>query len=104
MAYVTSLRTQLTLVLLIAAALASGCASAPVQEMSNARQAIRAAENAGAATAAPAELEEAKALLVRAEEHLERRDFKAARMEAKEARNRALQALRTAKEQRREPE
>lgn len=104
MAYVTSLRTRLTLVLVLAAALAGGCAGAPVQEMSNARQAIRAAENAGAAAAAPAELEQAKALLVRAEQHLELREFRAARIDAEEARNRALQALRTAKEQRREPE
>ena len=31
----------------------AGCAGAPVQEMSNARQAVKAAERAGAATVAP---------------------------------------------------
>ena len=52
-----------TLPLLLAALLAgvtlSGCAGAPLQEMSDARQAVRAAERAGAAKHAPEPLAEA---------------------------------------------
>ena len=47
----------------------TGCAGAPVQEMSNARQAVRAAEKAGAVTLAPALMAEARQAL-RAESHL----------------------------------
>ena len=49
---VSMLPLLLAVVLLFGAVMA-GCAGAPVQEMSNARQAVRAAERAGAATAAP---------------------------------------------------
>ncbi len=50
----------------------TGCATAPpVQEMSDARQAIAAAREAGAAELAPAELSQAEALLDGAEEYLE---------------------------------
>jgi hypothetical protein len=72
---------------------ASGCASAPVQEMSDARQAIRAARDAGAAQKAPQELDQARALLASAERHLEDREFRAAREDAVAARNRAIDAM-----------
>jgi hypothetical protein len=70
------------------------CAGAPVQEMSNARQAIKAARDAtGHSTAAPASLTEAEALLIRAEGNLQRRAYKAARRDAIAARGKAAEAL-----------
>jgi hypothetical protein len=82
--------------LLIAALLActgAGCAGAPVQEMSDARQAIRAARDAGAAQVAPTKLDEARTYLSSAEGHLERREFRAARRDAVAARRSAVEAL-----------
>ncbi len=81
----------LALALLFGAVL-GGCAGAPVQEMSNARQAVRAAEHAGAAVAAPAILGEAKQLLKSAESHLRRGDYRTARDEAELARTKAVEA------------
>ncbi len=81
----------LALALLFGAVL-GGCAGAPVQEMSNARQAVRAAEHAGAAVAAPAILDEAKQLLKSAESHLRRGDYRTARDEAELARTKAVEA------------
>jgi hypothetical protein len=75
----------------------AACAGAPVQEMSNARQAIRAARDAGAEKAAPQKLSEAEALLIRAEDSLERRAFSEARRNAKAARAKAAEALGAAK-------
>ena len=74
------------------------CTAAPVQEMSDARQAIVAAEQAGAGERAPAELAQAKALLDSAEDKLERKFFTGARRDAEAARERALRALRLARE------
>ena len=88
-------RARLPLLLLFAllsGAMLSGCAGAPVQEMSNARQAIRAAERAGASTAAPQALDDAKQLLKSAESHLRRGDYRTARDEADQARTRAVEA------------
>ena len=81
----------LALALLFGAVL-GGCAGAPVQEMSNARQAVRAAEHAGAAAAAPAILDESKQLLKSAESHLRRGDYRTARDEAELARTKAVEA------------
>jgi cellobiose-specific phosphotransferase system component IIA len=69
------------------------CAGAPVQEMSNARQAIKAARDAGADKAAPDKLTEAEALLERAEQNLQKRDYSEARRDALAARSKASQAL-----------
>jgi hypothetical protein len=81
-------------VILAAAALAlAACAGAPVQEMSNARQAIRAARDAGAERTAPQKLNEAEALLNRAEDSLERRAYREARRNAIAARDKAAEAL-----------
>jgi hypothetical protein len=74
-----------------------GCAGAPVQEMSNARQAIKAAREAGGEVAAPQSLIEAEALLNRAEDSLQKRAFKAARRDAIAARGKAAEALSTAR-------
>jgi hypothetical protein len=81
--------------------LGAGCASAPVQEMSDARQAIRAAQDAGAATLAPAPLAEAQQALNRAEGLIDKRFFRAARRNAEQAHEKAVSALeqaRTAKQ------
>jgi hypothetical protein len=87
--------------LALAAALASavlvGCASAPVQEMSDARQAIRAAQDAGAANSAAKPLSEAQMALNRAESQLNKRFFRAARRSAEEAHTRAVEALQQAR-------
>ena len=72
----------------------AACAGAPVQEMSNARQAIKAArEAAGPATSAPASLIEAETLLNRAESNLQKRAYKQARRDAIAARGKAAEAL-----------
>ncbi len=76
------------LVLVIAA-----CETAPVQEMSDARQAIAVARNAGAAELAARELHDAETYLQSAERKLEQRAFAEARADALAAKNRALQAL-----------
>lgn len=71
----------------------SACAGAPVQEMSNARQAIKAARDAGAAQIVPQTLNEAQALLERAESSLRRRAYRDARRAAIAARGKASEAL-----------
>lgn len=70
------------------------CAGAPVQEMSNARQAIKAAREAtGPSSIAPASLIEAETLLNRAEDNLQKRAYKQARRDAIAARGKAAEAL-----------
>jgi hypothetical protein len=71
----------------------AGCATAPVQEMSDARQAIRAAQEAGAAQNAPKPLAEAQMALNKAEDLLNRRFFRAARRNAEDAHSKAVLAL-----------
>jgi hypothetical protein len=75
------------------------CAGAPVQEMSNARQAIKAARDASAngELSTPPSLIEAEALLNRAEDSLQKRAYKAARRDAIAARGKAAEALSTAR-------
>lgn len=70
-----------------------GCADAPVQAMSDTRQAIQAAEAAGAQTAAPADLAAARDGLRRAEDLLRARNYRSAKREALGARARAAAAL-----------
>ena len=69
-----------------------GCASAPIQEMSDARQALQAAEHAGASQLSPRALGRAKAHLRDAEEALDVRAYREARHEAQLAREQAIQA------------
>ncbi len=72
----------------------AACAGAPVQEMSNARQAIKAAREAtGPSSIAPASLIEAETLLNRAEDNLQKRAYKQARRDAIAARGKAAEAL-----------
>ena len=78
----------------------SACASAPVQEMSDARQAIYSAEAAGARQRSPAALLEAQRLLQEAQAGLEAGTYQQARQQALDARDEAIkareQAMRTA--------
>ena len=76
----------------------SGCIGAPVQEMSNARQAIRAAQKAGAEQHAPALFAEAQQLLAQAKSNLQHGEYRAARDQAEQARAKALEARRLAEE------
>ncbi len=85
-------------VALIGAALASGCAGWPVQEMSDARQAIVAAEKAGAERYAPEMLAEAQKLLASAKSHSSKGDYRMARDEADLARDKAIQARKLAEQ------
>jgi hypothetical protein len=72
----------------------SACVTAPpVQEMSDARQAIQAAEEAGAENHAPEQLLAAKRLLTSAERKLQREAYASARQDAREARRWAAAAL-----------
>jgi hypothetical protein len=72
----------------------SGCVTdPPVQEMSDARQAIMAAEAANAEQHAADSLAEARRYLDMAEQLIEDEVYGAARMNAVRARNRAARAL-----------
>jgi hypothetical protein len=83
---------------LLGATLASGCAGWPVQEMSNARQAIVAAEKAGAEQYAPDALAEAQTLLESAKAHSSKGDYRMARDEADRARGKAIEARHVAEQ------
>ena len=76
----------------------SACAGAPVQEMSDARQAVRAAQAAGADERAPAELAEARRLIADAQQHLQRHEYGLAQDTAVAARKQALRALEISRE------
>lgn len=80
--------TRMVLLTLVLA----GCATAPVQEMSDARQAIRSAEAVGAAQRSPENLGTAQRLLSKAQTSLETGAYDEARQLALEARNQAIQA------------
>jgi hypothetical protein len=77
-------------------ALLVACGSAPVQEMSEARQAIEAARVAGAEQHAPEDYHKAATLLKSAEELLNERHYRKARENAELARDEAIQARETA--------
>ena len=73
---------------------AGGCSTAPpVQEMSDARQAIAVAKEAGAAEFAAVELDEAEAFLHSAQKKLSERSYSPARRDALLAKDKALDAL-----------
>jgi hypothetical protein len=71
----------------------TGCAGAPVQEMSNARQAVRAAQQAGGAKYAPETMAEAERLLRDAKANQSKGEFRVAREQAEKARDKAMAAL-----------
>jgi len=76
-----------------------GCRGAPVQEMSDARQAIAAARAAGAPAATSPDFYAAQAAIGRAEEHLQAQEFTRARLAANEAKRHAAAALADANSQ-----
>jgi hypothetical protein len=92
------LQPILLAVTLLSGAVMAGCAGAPVQEMSNARQAVKAAERAGAATVAPEVMGEARQRLKSAEAHLRRGEYRDARDDAELARTKAVEARRLAED------
>ena len=86
---------------LFAVALAA-CATVPAQEMSDARQAIQSAEQAGAGVHAPRALDTARHLLEQAEAELAVRNYAAARRTAYQAKTAAIQAREAADDAARE--
>jgi HAMP domain-containing protein len=79
---------------LVGAACLLGCSGEPpVQEMSDARQAIAAAQVAGATPATSPEFDAAEAAISRAESHLESQEYTRARLAAMQAKNHAVAAL-----------
>jgi hypothetical protein len=83
---------------LFVAPLLAGCAGMPLQEMSDARQAIRAAERAGAEKHAPQLLAEARGLVESARQSMHAGDYREARDDAELARTKAMEARRIAEE------
>ncbi len=71
----------------------AGCTSAPVQEMSDARQAIAAARTAGATPESSPDLYAAQAAIARAQLHLEAQEYTRARLAAMQAKHHAGAAL-----------
>jgi|SRR5882757_8675350 outer membrane murein-binding lipoprotein Lpp len=71
----------------------TGCRSAPVQEMSDARQAIAAARVAGATESTSPDFYAAQAAIARAEKHLEAQEYTRARFAAMDAKRHAGAAL-----------
>lgn len=70
----------------------TGCAAAPIQEMSDARQSLQAAHDAGADKYASRNLRNAELTLEQAEKKLEDRAFKEARINAVAAKTEAMDA------------
>ncbi len=85
----SSLRRLLPALLLVFAA---GCSTLPVQEVSDARQAIDSARAAGGAHYTPEALQEAELLVRRALRDLADGDYQAARSAALSAKRRAITA------------
>lgn len=76
----------------------AGCAGAPLQEMSDARQAVRSAERAGAERYAPEPLAEARRLVERARGSMQKGEYREARDDAELARAKAMEARRIAED------
>ena len=77
----------------------SGCMTGPpVQEMSDARQAIAAARTAGATEATSPDLYAAQAAISRAESHLQAQEYTRARYAALQAKRHASVALTAAQQ------
>jgi hypothetical protein len=87
---------MLRVLVTIGALLVAGCVTTPpVQEMSDARQAISAAEQANAARVAADTLADARRFLAEAERQIQEEAYGPARMNAVRAKNRAVLALRS---------
>lgn len=81
-----------SLLLMLLMLLMSGCATLPSQEMSDARQAIAAALEAGAQAHAPATLNLAETILQDAQTALQAGDYNSSRAAALEAHAAAVEA------------
>ena len=90
---ISVMRSVRVLRLLLLCGLIAGCATAPVQEMSDARQAIEAAREGGAEQHARRALANANALLENAQRQLALKHYAAAREQAMRAKQRAIDAL-----------
>jgi hypothetical protein len=99
--YSTSIRIWLAAT--VAAMMISACAGPPVQEMSDARQAIEAAEQAGAEGSAPAQIHRAQSLIRDAEFKLQKKAYNGARKDARMAKDKAVEALGIAREKGSQP-
>jgi hypothetical protein len=84
------------LALLLSGLLAGCAAGAPVQQMYDARQAVEAAQKAGAAKYAPELLAEAQTHLKTAKASMDEGEYRSARDEADLARQKAMEARRAA--------
>lgn len=87
------------LAILIVVLVFAACAGAPVQEMSNARQAVAAARQLGAEHIAAKDMAEAERLLQSAQTALDIGDYATARADAIRARNQAVKAQHIAQQQ-----
>jgi hypothetical protein len=85
--------SRFILVLGVMACLAGCGTGPPVQEMSDARQAIAAAAAAGATHASSPEYAAAQAAIARAEAHLQAQEYTRARLAAVQAKHHAAAAL-----------
>jgi len=83
---------------LLLSVLVAGCGTAPVQEMSEARQAIASAREVGARDYATEQYNKAESLLKTAERMLNNRHYSKARQSANEARDEAIRARETAQQ------
>jgi hypothetical protein len=81
---------------LLTGALLSACAGAPMQQMYDATQAVRAADKAGAAQYAPELFSQAQGHLKTAKASMHSQDYRVARDEAELAREKAIEARRKA--------
>jgi hypothetical protein len=81
------------LLLAVCGAVTACVTAPPVQEMSDARQAISAAEQANASRLAPESLGDARRFLAEAERQIQQQAYGPARLNAVRAKNRAAQAL-----------
>jgi hypothetical protein len=82
------------IVVLIGVACLLGCSTGPpVQEMSDARQAIVAAADAGATRGSSPEYAAAQEAIARAEAHLQAQEYARARLAAEQAKGHAAAAL-----------
>jgi len=88
--------TRLRVLLLAALGLAGCPATAPVQDLSDTRQTIQAAEAAGAATLAPVPLARARDELKQAETYLQQHQYQDASRAAEQAHKSATEALKAA--------
>ena len=94
--FVRNVCFYISIAVLVASVFVVGCSSVPVQEMSDARQAIRSAQNEGVSSQTSPEFADALRLIKSAEQKLESGEYKKARMNALIAKQKALDARQNA--------